>query len=343
MAIFGMIPVWKFQTESILPLMNYQDNPHDGVVTPKNKKKRRLLCFVMLYSEEDYTTRASHVLDSWGNQCDEFLWFGWKTDETTDDPNNTIPANHIQVVTKEQDTEDRLGRKAHRAWSHVCQRNQHDFDFYMKADLDTYMLMDNYFSFVDRLDPSIPHYFGKQLMELGRKPYPPLVAGASVSLSRAALQRVCPKLLQKFKNENNKNAIPHYNEEHNSANNTVCCESTWTEFFRHGDDLALSRCLRSVGVSSMDTRDEKKRERFMNLNVDWYNVHPTEEVTDPDSWYRQMSFNLKRGPGCCSPEAIAFHYEDLGSRLNDKLVFQDEVWQFLPKNETESYQSEQID
>ncbi|KAG7308730.1 hypothetical protein JYU34_005961 [Plutella xylostella] len=85
------------------------------------------------------------------------------------------------------------------------------------------------------------------------------------------------------------------------------------------EDLQMGKCLESIGVRPMDSRDLYSRERFIPLaltnqfSVD-FKKHPWEPTT---SYYKS-----KKGFDCCSDFAITFHGIDPQSMyLLDAFVY----------------------
>ena len=50
-------------------------------------------------------------------------------------------------------------------------------------------------------------------------------------------------------------------------------------------------------------------------------------------WYMKRSLNTKRGAGCCSAEAIAFHYVSAEELAEKTPVFKDGVWSWTQRKE----------
>lgn len=72
---------------------------------------------------------------------------------------------------------------------------------------------------------------------------------------------------------------------------------------RGNGDLELHKCLKSVSIKQIDTRDENLRGRIFQADVE-ISLFPTHERND-DQWYW---FKLKQGiDSCCSDTPISFH------------------------------------
>ena len=64
------------------------------------------------------------------------------------------------------------------------------------------------------------------------------------------------------------------------------------------------------------------------------NSHEMYGEGDPlPRWYMKRSLNMKKGSGCCSDEAIAFHYVSAEELVEKIPVFKDREWSWTWKNE----------
>ena len=91
-----------------------------------------------------------------------------------------------------------------------------------------------------------------------------------------------------------------------------------------GEDVALGACLREHGVYPHNTQDSSGAERFMVLRLDAV----INRSTPLPAWYRKLSLNQKIGPGCCSSEAVAFHYVSVEDMTTKELIFLDGTWKW---------------
>ncbi|GFR68833.1 glycoprotein-N-acetylgalactosamine 3-beta-galactosyltransferase 1 [Elysia marginata] len=149
-----------------------------------------------------------------------------------------------------------------------------EFDWFLKSDDDTYIVMENLREMLRSYDPDSPVYFGYRF-----KPYTPqgyMSGGAGYILSREALRRlVVNGILGKF-----------------------CGPFTGVE------DLDIGRCLYTVGVEAKDSLDNFGLERFHPLNFFAYFGN-----LKLPAWTGDYAFHpLKRGFECCSNKTISFHY-----------------------------------
>lgn len=191
-----------------------------------------------------------------------------------------------------------IAKKSLRAWQlmydrYATEASEHQIDFVLKADTDTYILGDNMMTYLSRFDANTPHYLGKQLIHA--EGYP-LVAGTAIILSRASL-----KLFGEASHERK------------------CTAAGWHP---DAEDVALALCLRDLGVYPHNTRDQTGAERFMVLNPEAM----LSSAASLPGWYVQMSLNKVKGHGCCSAEAVAFHYTALEQLTDKTLVCEEGEW-----------------
>ena len=77
--------------------------------------------------------------------------------------------------------------KTKKAFIHVYENDIDDFDWFLKADDDTYVVVDNLRSFVAARDPADPVYFGFNFKAHVRQGY--MSGGAGYVLSKEAVRR----------------------------------------------------------------------------------------------------------------------------------------------------------
>jgi len=93
------------------------------------------------------------------------------------------------VVLTLGEREDRhfLWRKSIMAWSYLCTHVLSLADWFIRADDDTVMLIDNLRTYLATLNPHEPHYLGRRLNVEGADFYS---GGATNILSHEALKRL---------------------------------------------------------------------------------------------------------------------------------------------------------
>ncbi len=111
------------------------------------------------------------------------------------------------------------------------------YDWYFKADMDSYVFVDNLRSFLKTKNSSSPVTFGYDFKRLVAHGYHS--GGAGYVLSREALRRLGSELHK----------------------NKTFCNNHGTE------DVDVGRCLRKLGVYPNKSIDENGRERFHPLSV----------------------------------------------------------------------------
>ena len=95
-------------------------------------------------------TRVVHQTATWGKKCEKLLVMSSKEDKDFPAiglPNTKEGRSHIDYKTKT-------------AWKYIHKHYIKDYDFFVKVDTDTYLVVENLLEFLSDKDPTKPHYYG---------------------------------------------------------------------------------------------------------------------------------------------------------------------------------------
>ncbi|XP_059060281.1 glycoprotein-N-acetylgalactosamine 3-beta-galactosyltransferase 1-like [Achroia grisella] len=237
----------------------------DRSVADELAKRVRVLCWIMT-QPNNHEKKAKHVKATWGKRCNKLIFMS-----STEDP--ALPSIKLPV----HEGRDYLWAKTKEAFRYVYEHHRRDADWFLKADDDTYVVMENLRYMLADYDTNEPIYFGCRF-----KPFTPqgyMSGGAGYVLSREALDRFVNKALPS----------PH-----------LCKASD------HGaEDAEMGKCLDKIGVKAMDSRDTLQRGRFFPF-VPRDHLFPNK---DKGFWYWQyIYYPSDEGLDCCSDHAVSFHY-----------------------------------
>lgn len=232
----------------------------------------RILCLIST-SPKYHKTRAQHVVATWAPHCSRAVFLTTRQDPLLPDT----------LLTPGAAAYDHLWNKVTQGFEWAYEHRD-EFDWVVKADDDTFLLVENLQAAVRGLDPALPSATGVHLRtwETGST-Y--LNGGAGYVLSRGAVNKLVESGLQRHQCEDNLN-------------------------LGTGEDVNMANCLTYLGVELLDSRDTAGRQRF--------NVYPPQELVDPRQagslkhlWLKQISiFPYKFGYAELSDEVISFHYVD---------------------------------
>lgn len=191
----------------------------DSWVADALYRKVRVLCWVMT-GPYNLQSRARHVRATWTRHCNVVVFMSSVED-----------AGFPTVGLGTKEGRDQLYWKTIRAFHYVHEHHAGDADWFLKADDDTYVVVDNLRWILSNHTSDEPIYFGKRFKPYTRQGY--MSGGAGYVLSKEALRR----FVEGFRTK-------------------ACTHTTPVE------DLALGQCLEKMGVKAGDSRDTLRRETF---------------------------------------------------------------------------------
>nr|CAD7198588.1 unnamed protein product [Timema douglasi] len=255
-----------------IPMGSMGEHGHDeefhkdeDLVAREMAKKVRVLCWVMT-NPKNHDKKARHVKATWGRRCNIILYMS-STNDTS------LPTVALPV----KEGRDFLWAKTKEAFKYIYKHYLDQADFFMKADDDTYVVVENLRYMLSEYSPMSPIYFGCRFKPFVKQGY--MSGGAGYVLSKAAVVRFV------------EDALP----------NKDCRQD-------HGgsEDVEMGKCLDLVGVKAMDSRDSLGRGRFFPF-VPEHHLIPGH--VNKDFWYyKYIFYESREGLDCCSDSAISFHY-----------------------------------
>uniref|UniRef100_A0A914XKZ0 N-acetylgalactosaminide beta-1,3-galactosyltransferase n=1 Tax=Plectus sambesii TaxID=2011161 RepID=A0A914XKZ0_9BILA len=160
-----------------------------------------------------------------------------------------------------------LWGKTKAAFKYLYDRHLNDYDWFMKADDDTYVIVENLRFMLLAHQPTEPIYFGCRFKFESVVQQGYMSGGAGYVLSREALRRFVEV------------ALP----------NSTLCSST----HNGAEDLEMGKCLEQVGVFTGDSRDSKGRHRMLPFSPEAH-VVPKEMAALPTWFYPYMYYDYEQ-------------------------------------------------
>ncbi|XP_030377757.1 glycoprotein-N-acetylgalactosamine 3-beta-galactosyltransferase 1-like [Scaptodrosophila lebanonensis] len=239
---------------------NGNNNPGDEDLPLATKlyKETRVLCIV-LTSPERHQSRALHVKRTWGARCNKLLFMSTAEDEI-------LPT----VVLDMPDGHSNSWSQTRESLRHVYDNYFGEFDWFLKADDDTYVVMENLRAFLYAYTPSKPIYFGTILNWKDSNNL--ILGGSGYVLSKSALVRFATQ----------------------AYFNDSICKIDISGF----ENIEMGHCLNNVGVMPGDSHDERGIELFSPMPASFNEANK----------FSNESGHTAPSKTCCSESAISFHY-----------------------------------
>lgn len=137
----------------------------------------KILCWVMI-SPENHRTRGVHIKNTWGKRCNKLLFMSSEDDQEI----GAIALPMIEKITH-------LWTKVRKAFQYIYDHDEliNNYDWFLKADDDTYMIMENLRHMLYQYRPQTALYFGQRLIK--KNTLEGFMQGGAYVLSRKAVQK----------------------------------------------------------------------------------------------------------------------------------------------------------
>ncbi|XP_034457103.1 glycoprotein-N-acetylgalactosamine 3-beta-galactosyltransferase 1 [Hippoglossus hippoglossus] len=222
----------------------------------------RILCWIMT-GPKNLESKTKHIKGTWAKRCNKVLYM------------SSIKTDFPTVGLNVSEGRDNLYWKTIRALQYIHQHHLEEADWFLKADDDTFVVVENLRHTLNNYDTEKPLYFGRRFAPFISQGY--MSGGAGYALSKEALRRFVK-----------------------GFSSGKCTHSSNIE------DMALGRCMETMKVEPGDSRDVKGRQTFHAYRPEMLLVR---QFPRPRPWYLLYEYYTpSEGPGCCSDFAVSFHY-----------------------------------
>jgi hypothetical protein len=250
----------------------FQHEHGESEVSQALKQSVRVLCWIMT-GLNNTESRAIHVNATWAPRCNKYVFI-------TSKPGYGLPTVDLNV------TEGRnyLWAKTKAAFQWIYENEIDNYDWFMKADDDTYVIVENLRFMLLAYSPNDPVYFGCKFKPFTKQGY--MSGGSGYVLSREAVKRFVTE------------AIPDPKK----------CKEKGTG----AEDAEIGKCLENVNVIAGDSRDSQGRHRMLPFSP-LSHLQAGGNKTMPVWFYKYMFYPYEQGKECCSDYMISFHYVNKGT------------------------------
>lgn len=211
-------------------------------------KRVRVLCWVMT-SPDNHKTRATLVQETWGKRCDKLLFVSEREDKSL--------TNLTFLEVSVEHGREHLTAKTMSAFDHIYEKHIDEADWFIKADDDTYIVVENLRYFLSSQNTNEPIYFGHHFKTIVKQGY--FSGGGGYVLSKEALRRF------------------------GGRKKGSCREDQGAE------DAEMGKCMEMLGVKTGDSRDRLGRSRFHCFNPETH-IHGGY----PDWYYSYDKYGAKK-------------------------------------------------
>ncbi|XP_046874666.1 glycoprotein-N-acetylgalactosamine 3-beta-galactosyltransferase 1 isoform X1 [Hypomesus transpacificus] len=234
----------------------------DRSVAVNLSKTTRLLCWIMT-GPNNLESRTKHVRATWAKRCNKILYM------------SSVETDFPTVGLNVSEGREQLYWKTIRAFQYIHQHHFDEADWFLKADDDTYVVMENLRHTLSKYNPEEPVYLGRRFTPFIQQGY--MSGGAGYVLSKEALRRFIDGF-QRGK----------------------CSHSSTLE------DVALGKCMEIMKVEPGDSRDGRGRHTFHPYPPDHYLIRQPPRERPMHLLYEY--YTPREGPDCCSDFVVSFHY-----------------------------------
>lgn len=226
---FKYLQINELLQETTKPMLSIS-NSMTPLTSVNISEEVKILCWILTYPE-NHDTKALAVRNTWGRFCNKLVFVSSSLDD------------NFEVILVKNITEDRtsLWPKTRQGLEKISKKYGKQYDWYLKADDDTWIFVDNLRHFLYAYSAEMPIYFGCRLKNYVPQGY--MSGGSGYVMSRESLRLFSTEALS--------------DPDKCSNSSTIGAE-----------DVEIGKCLYNVGVLAGDSRDELSRSRFLPFPVD---------------------------------------------------------------------------
>lgn len=164
-------------------------------------------------------SRTKHIKATWAKHCSKVLYM------------SSVKSDFPTVELNVTEGRENLNWKTIRAFQYIHQHHLNEASWFLKADDDTFVVVENLRYILSKFDSEKPLYLGRRFAPFIKQGY--MSGGAGYVLSKEALRR----FVKGF--------------------STGECT-----FYSDQEDVAMGKCMETMKVKPADSRDVKGRQTF---------------------------------------------------------------------------------
>ncbi|EDQ86385.1 uncharacterized protein MONBRDRAFT_28361 [Monosiga brevicollis MX1] len=279
------VPFQQVATSKSSPTVQQQQRAAGTSLSATDESHRhKLFCMVMVTPSDLYTSGKA-IMDTWGSRCDTLVF-------VNSESHPSFPTWKIDLPGPE--SRELMWFKSRHAWLRAYNTQLKSHHWFLRAERDTYVLVDNLREKLADQDPEAPISMGRLFH--GRYQGENMTyfsSGAGMVLSRGALSAIGQAAM------------------HNSSHIFV------PDIGSQSDDISMGVAMLRTGIPAQLTVDEHGGQYFSALGVA---VERTvKRSTSQGYWYWEVTPETKDGPACCARRWIGSHY----AKPSDMYAFDD--------------------
>ncbi|XP_068241577.1 glycoprotein-N-acetylgalactosamine 3-beta-galactosyltransferase 1-like [Palaemon carinicauda] len=245
----------------------------------------RLLCLVLTTSQT--REHALAVKNTWGKRCDKIIFSSDVEDKDL---------GSVSLKASYQNGDDVLWIKTKESFKYLFDHHLHDYDWFFKADVDTYVIVENLRYVLTPYNPKYPIALGERAHVDGNANNSFLSGGAGYVLSQGAL-KIFGEVIYPAANPCHRRTVSN-------------------------EDVMMGVCMTRSGIMLGDTRDELGRHRF-------YHNKPEDYIDGKwQKWFpNMMRYRYDKGINSLSETSVSFHTFKNSSHLYflERLIYETKV------------------
>ena len=195
------------------------------------------------------------VRDTWSKRCDR-RFFVFATGKSNDTRPDIMTSDDDIIYVRTHENKRRLTNKVLRSFDYLYQHFWNQFDWILKADDDSYILVENLRHLLSHYNPSEPGYLGYHMKMHMRNGF--MAGGGGYVISKGAFQKLAKKCFQPIR-----------------------CHRVGLDL---NEDVAVGLLLQSVNVSVLSSLDRRGRETFHTESLDAHAYGPYPRWLERYGW-----------------------------------------------------------